>query len=280
MKQCHHCKTTLPGSARYCSHCGAPQIQVIESGSPPPINMEEALEPQLNRVFFSALRQKIEEEQPGADLGSYLERLHECGFFETLRLRVAQLAEEIRDLAHRFGAEHIRISRIIDRSFDSLLDYFLIHHCRDINVIPIPEAILKYVGESRGDADLYRMVLDYLDIDREIEDFYLSSAFLAMPVDMLRNAGKNFLFPEKDEKIFLICDQSMFGTCRSGFALTDRCLYWKASLQRSRKVPYAGIREVKREKEWLTINGHYFHVNPALDIKILKLMRRLKERLS
>ena len=67
------------------------------------------------------------------------------------------------------------------------------------------------------------------------------------------------------------------GNCREGFAFTGRALYWKANLQKARRVAYSGIREVKREKDWIMINGFFFHVNLSLDVKILKLLRRLKQ---
>ena len=181
--------------ARYCSHCGAPQFQPLQSGERRRLDLEQPLEPQLNRLFFAGLRRHIDEEQPGADLDRYIERLYEYGFFETVRLRAGQLAEEIRRGIRESGADENRIHRQVDDDFDDLTDYFLIHHCKDINPVPLPEAILKYQQKKLFEIDLNSLILDYLDLEREEEDYFLSSGFLAMPADKLRNAGKSFLFP-------------------------------------------------------------------------------------
>jgi len=276
MKQCHQCGTPLPAPARFCIDCGAPQFQALDAGDAHELDLEAALEPQLTRRFFAALRRRIDEEQAGADLSPYIRRLQEHGFIDTVQRRAAQLAEEIRSSVARHGADRARIEGIVEPSFEELLDFFIIHQCRDINVLPLPEAILRYGTVPPADPSLSAVVLDYLDLEREEEDIYPASTFLDMPPDLLRNAGRHFLFPEKEERIFLICDQSLFGTCREGFAFTDRALYWKANLQKARKVAYAGIGEVVKAREWITINGHFFHVNPVLDVKVLKLMRRLR----
>ncbi len=276
MKQCHQCGTPLPGPARYCIECGAPQFLSVGAGDPRQLDLEADLQPQLTRGFFAALRRRIDEEQRSADLNRYIERLQEYGFIETVQRRAAQLEEAIRIAIARYGADQARIGRIVEATYEELLDFFIIHQCKDLNAVPLPEAILKYGPEPPEDVDLFAVILDYLDLEREQEDIYLSSAFLVMPTDWLRNAGNSFLFPEKGERIFLICDQSLFGTCREGFALTDRALYWKANLQKARRVKYTNIEAVEKAKDWITLNGHFFHVNPVLDVKVLKLMRRFR----
>lgn len=42
------------------------------------------------------------------------------------------------------------------------------------------------------------MILDFLQLGEEGEEFYTD--FLRMPLDKLKQAGKSFLFPAKDEK--------------------------------------------------------------------------------
>ena len=104
------------------------------------------------------------------------------------------------------------------------------------------------------------------------------TALFGVPIDKLKNAGKFFLFPERDERILLICDQSLLGSCKEGFALTERGLYWKAQLQTARKVAYTALESVRREKDWLLINGDFFHANPSLDLKMMKLLKKLQLR--
>lgn len=276
MKTCHQCGTPLPGPARYCIECGAPQFQSIGSAEEGPLDLEAALAPQLTRGFFAALRRRIEEEQPGGDRNRYIQRLQDSGFIETVQRRASQLEAEIEAMVSRHGPDRARIERTVETVYDALLDFFFLHLCRDINPIPLPEAILKYGTAAPDEVDLFSVVLDYLDLEREEEDIYLSDDFLRMAPELLRNAGQNFLFPAKGERIYLLCDQSLFGTCREGFALTERALYWKAPLQRARQVRYADLDEISKQKEWITVNGHFFHVNLVLDIKMLKLLRRFR----
>jgi len=276
MKQCHQCGTMLPDAARYCSHCGAPQIHFVGSAPREQLDLEAALGPQLQQQFFARLRAQVAEEQPETPVDAYFKRLQECEFINTVQLRVEQLSEEIRRAVATYGVDRVRIQLLIGLSFDELLDFFLIHYCRDINTIQLPPAILKYQGKGLEEVDLHRTILDYLDFEHEDEQVYFLSEFLTLPPELLRNAGKNFLFPEKNERIFFICDQSLLGTCREGFAFTEKALYWKAHLQKARQLTFPRIKTVRREKDWITINGHFFNVNPSLNVKVLKLMRRLK----
>ena len=58
--------------------------------------------------------------------------------------------------------------------------------------------------------------------------------------------------------------------------MTDRGIYWRAPFDRARKVSYQELREIKREKDWLTINGHFFTANQSLNLKLFKLLKKLR----
>ncbi len=58
--------------------------------------------------------------------------------------------------------------------------------------------------------------------------------------------------------------------------MTDRAIYWRAPFDRARKLPYKEIRTLKKEEEWLTLNGHFFTANPSLNLKLYKLLKKLK----
>ena len=118
------------------------------------------------------------------------------------------------------------------------------------------------------------MIPDYLALDLEGEKVYTD--FLKMPLDKLKNASKSFLFPEKDEKILFICDQSILGSCKEGFAMTEKALYWKAHLEKARAVDYRLLDEIKRTKEWISINGDFFNVSPSINLKMMKLLKKLR----
>ncbi len=275
MRKCHHCGIELPDKARFCYDCGTPQLPALEPGTANRLDLEGDLNGQLTERFFQALHSCLENEQDPRLFDTYMERLYATGFRDTVYLRMGQLAEEIRYQVSRSGRNDARIEAFLEKNISDLLDYFLINHCNDLNLVPLPEAILRYQHATLTQVDLLQMILDYLDLSEESEQVYLYSEFLSIPAEKLRNAGKSFLFPEKDEKIFLISDQSLFSTMKEGFAFTERAFYWKAPLEKPRSLAYGQIREVQRTKDWITINGHFFNVNPALNVKMLKLLKHL-----
>ncbi|MCB0592873.1 MAG: zinc ribbon domain-containing protein [Lewinellaceae bacterium] len=279
--KCPNCKTILPSGARFCFNCGAPQPpEPRQEQKPPPkpmVDLDGDVERELVELFFQALRRRVEQEHRAEQFQAYSERLYESGFRDTAYRKAAHLAEELRALKKEGKADPRAINRRIVRSFEEQLDYFIIHHCQDINDIPLPETILRWQGVTPPEAGLFQMALDYLDFGNEPDEAVYVD-FLKMPIDKLKNAGKFFLFPERDERILLICDQSLLGSCKEGFALTERGLYWKAQLQTARKVAYTALESVRREKDWLLINGDFFHANPSLDLKMMKLLKKLQLR--
>lgn len=276
--KCPNCQTELPSGARFCFHCGAPQQPQAQSREQAPkarVRLDGNVEQQLTEQFFQALRQRVEEEHSPGKANAYSERLYESGFRDTAFRRFGQLGEELKALERNGRADTRQINRKVELLFEGLLDYFLIHYCQDINSFALPEAILKYEGRAWKDIDLFQMVLDYLAFEQEPNEVvYLD--FLKMPVEKLKNAGKFFLFPEREERIFFICNQSLLGSCKEGFAMTERGLYWKAQLQTARKLTFDNLDEVRREQDWLLLNGHFFHASPSIDLKLMRLLKKIR----
>ncbi len=273
--ECWNCHTTLPDNARFCMNCGAQQQEIPVLEEPDYFKLPDDIDHQLNEDFFAALHLQLEEEQNPELFEAYRERLYESGFRDTLKRRIDQLIEQFKELETHQSLSQEVIEGLRDRIFDELLDYFIIHFCKDLNVIPLPEAILKYQNLKSDQVVLFQLVMDYLDFDREDETVYTD--FLKMPVEKIKNASRFFLFPEKDERILMICDQSAFGSCKEGFALTDKGIYWKAYLEKARKVSYQQLRLIEPEQDWITINGFFFNVKRSINVKMMKLLRKIKQ---
>lgn len=275
--KCHNCHTELPEQALFCFHCGAQQPKgpaAAAAEEPPLIDLKGDTEQQLTAAFFQALQRKLEEEQPGTDPQHYREHLYACGFRDLLQRRQGQLAQELQQQAQA-GSATASLNRKVQRQIDELSDYFIIHHCKALNTVPMPEAILRHQGLPFEQLDLPLLIFDYLDFENE-PDEQVYTDFVQMPVHKLRNAGRFFLKPEqRNERIFFICDQSLLGSCKEGFAMTERGLYWKAQLQHPQRALYAQLGTLRREKEWLLIDGHFFNANLRLNIRLLKLLRRI-----
>lgn len=248
---------------------------IAEVETSPYIDLGGDIAQQLSVLFLQRLRDRVTEEHQAAQFQAYSERLYASGFRDTVHRRAEQLAERLTNGLPDETTTPEWINQRIDDLFEHLLDFFIIRHASDLNEVPLPEAILKYTSEKEVRNNLYHMVMDYLDFESQpLETVYTD--FVRMPASALKNASRFFLFPQSQERIFFICDQSLLGGCREGFAMTDRGLYWKAQLQTSRSVQYDAIDQVIKEKDWLLINGEFFNANPTVNLRMLKLLKKLK----
>ncbi len=278
---CKSCQATLPEGARFCPQCGAPQPQPQLQGPVEPLlDLSGDLPEQLNGLFMSTLKHKLLEEQPGTAFEDYAELLYSSGFRDRLAQKYAHLSESLR-LLQDSGTPAQRLNHKIEREMDELTDQFVIHFARALNTINLPEAILRYQGpRSRTALPVGQAIFDYLHFsDQPKETVYTD--FIQMPKTKLRNAGKSYLkTASRAERVLFICDQSLLGSCKEGFAMTEHGLYWKAQLQPPAHAHFAAAPTVAREKDWLLIDGHFFNANPTLNIRLMKLLRKLSTWLS
>lgn len=304
---CHVCQTELLPKAQFCHICGAP-VRVSTDGCPScgaerregalvchqcghrfaekyvglnsryPLHLNNAklLQEDLKAHFFDFLKERLREEQDVRLYKTYLEHFFTSDFSRRFESRIEQCAREVESL-YRTGdlSAQQRVEALLDRTFGDICDFFIIHYCASFNPIPLPEAMLEYANVERlEEVDLLMMILDFLDFENEEETVYTD--FLAMPMEKLQQAAKQYLFPGKDEKILLICDQSLTGTGKEGFAFTEKALYWRMHFHPPQAVFYDQLRELVKAKDWITINGHFFNVNPTLNVKMLKLLRKMR----
>ncbi|MEM6320698.1 MAG: zinc ribbon domain-containing protein [Bacteroidota bacterium] len=285
MRNCLFCSTQLLPDARFCHHCGAkvklPKVEpteqkvIYEPRYPLNFRKLKGLPSEIKQYFVQALDRRIRETQNPRNKKDYINRLMQSDFQEIFDLRTRQLAEEAYTI-HVKQTDTVpqEIDQLLAKAFDGLIDFFLVKYCKDLNEVNIPDEALQYEGKRKAEVDVQKMVVDFLDIENE--DLKIYTDFVTMPLKKLQNASRNFLFPAKDEKILLIADQTVFGTCREGFALTEDALYWKAHFKDAAKVAYADIISIKKESDWLLINDLFFNVNPTVNGKIVFLLNKLK----
>lgn len=281
MKDCPSCQEQSPLASVFCHHCGFhfEGRHRSDHGYQPvyPLDFNPVtLTEQVKALFFKSLKRRIEEEHDVAKYSDYVHRFYDSRFREIYSLRAEQIADDLMMQWERFGREALEeVDRRIETAFEGLMDYFIIQFCPDLNGVLLPPSILKYEKLQLETADLWTVLTDFLDFEREEEVFYID--FIAMPADLLANACKNYLFAERKEKVFFICDLSLKGNCKEGFAMTNKAIYWRAPFDKARRVSYEDLRDIRREKEWLTINGHFFTVNPSLNLKLCKLLKKLRK---
>ncbi len=302
MRNCPSCQSELPENARFCPQCGEKVFEETLTcpdcgaenainakfcfhcgmeffiNQPPPMNdifrenPVENIEQLLVDDFKEAFKERIEAEHNPTNYDKYVKRFNHSDFKTGFEFRMKQLAEQVQQLREQGSSQDEQ--PFIQKAYEDLLDYFIIHYCQDLNEIVLPETILKYQNIKEEDIDLGQMIMDYLDFGNEEETVYTD--FVAMPFQKLKNATDSFLFPHKEEKILFICDQTVLGSLKEGFALTEAAIYWKAHFEPAQSFTFPEIAEVKRQEDWLTINGHFFNVNKSVNLKLMKLLKKLK----
>ncbi len=274
---CAYCYTENASGSKFCRQCGKPlgersignDYRILFAGNEEMFNS-------LKTYFLGALRQRLKEEQQVRDYELYLNVFFEppfTAFFNKNAQNLVRLLKKIDENVEEGKDE--QADHLIMKTFDALLDHFIIAYCNHLNAISLPGDILRYANvHNLQDVDISSMIMDYLDLESEKEPVYMN--FLTMPVDKLKNAIKAFVNTQKQESIFFICDQSVLGSCKEGFAMTNKALYWKAHFQKARMVEYKALESVERKSSWLLINGLYFSVNARLNLKMFKLLKKIR----
>lgn len=276
MKKCIRCQVVLSVDARFCSNCGAPQpdLEATQRSSVPSIDLGLEIEPQLTEKFFLALKDRIEREHRPEQFTAYSERMYPSGFRDVIARRFAQSADRLRNMESLGMLETSQLNWFVEDLFEELLDFYIIRYCKDLNEVELPEAILKYQNVPLSEINLFQVVKDFLQFDHEPEKIYTD--LLQMPLAKLKNASQAFLFPPRDEKILLVSDQSLLSNGKEGFAITARGLYWKAPFQKSQIALFTNLVDMRRKEDWIEINGHFFNAGTSLNVKMLRLLGRLK----
>lgn len=169
---------------------------------------------------------------------------------------------------------HNLILRRKDRVMSDIVEYFIVETAQEIHGQDFPQKLLRYQGVDWKTVDLFRMVMDYLDFESEEETVYTD--FVTMPTAVLKKATKSYLQATRDERVFFICDQSLFGGGKQGFAFTDSALYWKNVLQPAGSLTFTSLQILKVEDGHLLINGQYFDAGPQLNLKVALLLDKLR----
>ena len=307
MTKCKKCHTGLPVEARFCHHCGTPVIEETflcpNCGTENGMNalacegcgasfslkkekkdttkhdifdgsFKEELEQEVADRFSLAFEKRLKEEHAPSLHGAYIDRFFKSDFRTSADYRIRQLAEYLQGMTGDKKSVEKEKSAILHQAFEELTDYFIIRFCADLNEAFFPEAILKYQGLDREKIDLGQMIFDYLDFENEDESVFTN--FVTMPPKKLKNAADGFLMPKKTDTLYFICDLSILANCKEGFAMTNEALFWKMPLEKKQRVFYKKLKEVKREEDWISINGIFFNAGKTLNLKLIRLLKRLR----
>jgi len=315
MRNCYQCKSELPEGAQFCPNCGAEQSLLVKScvhcnklneaesafcifcgeafktnlefenqstriqgiyKAKYPLDFGESvrLPVQFRTYFLKTLKERLESEGNSDYFDDYVNTFYDSAFLKSFDEEAKEMAEQSY-LLHSDNSPHAarQVDEYLSKKFDALLNRFLIIDAGNVHDSPLTEKVLQYEDRSISNQFLGDMVLDYLNLEEEQEKWY--SNIEEMPKLKLKNALDYFLFTEGAEKVFLICDQTIFGSCREGFALTNKGLYWKAHFNKAQQLDYKEIKSIELSEEWLVINGKFFNANPAINVKMMHLLKKL-----
>ncbi len=277
--KCSNCGSDNPEDIKICLSCGhdLKSVAVLVKDKllfELDFDQPSILSNQIRDYFFKTLRFRIETELDPKGYRKYFDHFHSSGFYKKFDIRLQQLAEEVLTIHSQEPSNLHKIDLLLDQTIESFIDYFVVFYCEPIHKLKLPEAILRYGNIQKEALDLGQMILDFLDFENEKDKVFTD--FLNMPAGKLTNANEAFLFAEKEEKLYFICDQTVFGSCKEGFAMTDQALYWKAHFNEPGKVRFDDLEKVKKEGEWITINGQFFNVNKTMNYKMMKLLQKIQ----
>jgi hypothetical protein len=256
------------------------EIETFDLENPQPTNdlfeenPNDNIEEELFQKFADAFEKQVKTEQNPAKYNTYVDRFETSDFKLSFEIRIKQLAEEIQKIRQDKSNLLKDENALLEHTFTELTADCIVLYCQDLNDVPLSENILQYQNITPENIDLSAMILDYLDFENESER--IDFDFIKMPVKRLQNASKNFLFPAKGEKIFFICDQTILGSAKEGFAMTEKAIYWKMQFETAQRVYYKNLQTIEQQKDWITINDMFFNANPSLNVKLLKLLEKLK----
>ncbi len=271
---CYKCGTELDMNHSYCPHCGT-RLFAGQTKGPELIFDNPGLgktENELMQRFDKSLQTRLNEEHATELHQLYRGRLEKSDFKQSIHYRIKQLAEKVG------SSDKKSLRQEQNRVFEELIDYFIIHHCNDLNETTFSEKILRFQGLKVEQINLQELIRTYLDYDKTDLTFY--DDFVSMPAAKLKNAADSFLFPKKGELLYLIVNLSLLGNCKEGFALTNKGIYWKMHLEKPQRVFYHKLKELQREESWIAINGIFFNANKSLNLKLLRLLKKLRELFS
>jgi len=308
MEACTTCNTLNPIHAIYCIGCGeslrtdpeqqAEQQQYSQKEAPQGqtekvdaekfdkntfvyqpiynITLDNLLlmQEEIKNYFFKSLRITVQTISDEKKYSEYVQTFYDSGFNFYFSQRSRQLIDDLQLIPNLYPNDiDYQIDLLIDNTFESLLDRFITTHTQELNTWQPPD-VTRWELIKKEDLDVEKMIFDYLDITDDDTKHYLN--FINVPLPKLKNAHKSFLFAEKTERLLVLSDQTIFGSCKEGYAITNKGIYWKAFFNKPNHYFFEELYDIRREQDWIKVNGQYFHVDEKMNFKLLKLLKKLR----
>lgn len=222
LSPCPHCKEKNPAGSPLCYHCGRPLIK------PDMIHLDhrsafdltgdaDTINSALKGLFFKRLKTFVEDVLGNAHYSEYVDMYYASEMQKKFETKAKVIAESVvRHQASGTREDRIRSDSQVLHFLKSMVLYHVIVYGKAYHTCNLPEKILWYQDVAPGRLPLLEMIQDFLDLEREHLICYQD--FIAMPVEKMKNAALSFLSAAPEEKVFFICDLSLFGNGKIGRA--------------------------------------------------------------
>ncbi len=256
------------------------KVQVFEIKE---VKTEEKIEPKqatqfdttaFKSLFFNALHARVQDEHDAKQYSEFVELFYRKKFQDTLAQRYSLLVEEFAHLEQKMPLPEKPKERLLTQTIENLIDYFIYTYCKDLHDVYPHQIILRYADAKPEQIKSLSFFNDFLHL--QDENLLVYNNFISMSQEKLKNAFQSYLFTEREELVYFICDLSLTGSGKEGFAISNKRMYWRMPLGKSHSVSFDNIQNIKHEKEWLEINGLFFNVNKSLNMKVLRMFKKIK----
>ncbi len=278
---CTSCNTINPAGTSFCLQCGANvEIELANLDAnyktiyPLTFKDIKSLPAQINTHFLKVLQARISSDYPNTTFTDYVDIFHESDFKPFFDQKAYLLAEATYTIhAKQMQTEPMDIDILLKSHFDRLLNHFLSQYCQKLTGESLPSAVSFY--DDAISIDEYQMAVDFLVPDEQKEKYYTDLE--TMPPMKLQNAKESFLFAQVDETIYLIYDQTIYGSCREGFAITDKAIFWKSHFKQANQVYIADLKILEKQGSGLNINNLFFEIDAGINTRVFHYLKRVGE---
>jgi len=230
-----------------------------------------SLPAQINTHFLKTLQRRVHLDYSNTSFSDYVAIFHESEFKSFFDQKASILAEATYTIhAKQMPTEKLDIDILLNSNFDRLLHQFLSQYCQQLTGDSLPATTTLY--DNSTVAHDQQTALDFLHLDDQRKKFYIDLETMS-PMN-LQNARDSFLFAQADETIHLIFDQTIYGSCREGFALTDKGLYWKSHFKQPQQVYFDDLKILEKMGSGLNVNNLFFDVNTGVNERVFLFLQR------
>lgn len=291
---CHHCGTSLgdsdclncgyhnPSGWSRCENCGlAPGMtteEVEEITKNFVIDFREIpnIQPQIEKYFYGFLAAKTRSEFGSHQVAKYLDLFQNSDYPNEVKEMAEGLSEKVYTIhCKQIPSIQREIDNLLTFTFSSYVNEFFVSYgsLDDSNPSQAPESDNpEETGQPIKQHFNKEKTRDFFNGDNPSNKIYTD--LNRLPARMLDEVKKNFLFNAPEENVLLIFDDTVFGSGSTGFALTEKAVYWKSHFKDAQRVYFSEVHSLEMDNDTLLINDIVFEIETDMNRKVYDWLRQ------